>query len=141
MSAAPMPVHQHLSEVRGAALLDLPDWSGVRRVNLDGLGLGALPEREAAPDLTALSVYDNALTGVPDWVWTRGGVRTLNLSANRFTALPDALGDLRELRMLDLGHNALAALPDVFGGLERLAFLYLIRIPSVSFTTRNITGL
>ncbi|MFW8626793.1 leucine-rich repeat domain-containing protein [Deinococcus sp. ME38] len=125
MSAVTLPTHQHLSDLRGAALLNLPDWSGVRRVNLDGLGLDALPEREAAPDLTAFSVYDNALTGVPGWVWTRPELRTLNLSANRFTALPDALGDLRELRMLDLGHNELVGLPDVFGGLGRLAFLYL----------------
>ena len=76
------------------------------QLHLDGAGDGA----------RVLSLYNGGLAAVPEWVWERTGLESLNLSQNRLTAVSERLGELGRLRMLDLGHNRLRELPAALGG-------------------------
>jgi Leucine-rich repeat (LRR) protein len=69
---------------------------GTMQLHLDEAGDGA----------RVLSLYDGGLAAVPEWVWERTGLESLNLSQNGLTAVSERLGELGRLRMLDLGHNA-----------------------------------
>ena len=63
----------------------------------------------------SLGLFQNALTELPDELWTLTALRLLNRGDNKIARLPDAVGNLANLRMLDLGHNLLTAVPDAIG--------------------------
>jgi Leucine-rich repeat (LRR) protein len=80
-------------------------------------------QNSAGPDL---SLWNNGLGVVPEWVWERTELETLVLAGNGLTDLSGRIGGLTKLRMLDLGHNKLARLPEALGDLGGLTgFLYL----------------
>ena len=71
--------------------------------------LASSPLKDISID--SLSLFQNALTELPDQLWTLTALTSLNLGDNNIARLPDAISNLTSLRMLDLGHNRLAALP------------------------------
>ena len=102
-------LHQKTADLRGLALLEALE-SHPRRVhaqlNLDGCNLTQWPDDlQQFTDTHLLSVYDNALSDLPDWLWNFRHRTTLNLSANRISVIPAGLGRLQALQMLDLGYN------------------------------------
>src|SRR5438132_4238514 len=73
-----------------------------------------------------LDLRGQGLTDVPEWVWARRELETLNLSENRISSVSNDIAQLSGLRMLDLGHNELAELPEALGELVNLSdYLYL----------------
>jgi len=88
----------------------------MQTVRLDSQGLVELPASLANdPQIVHLSAYNNALTLLPDWLWSLTNLRTLNVSVNHLTELPEEIRSLHHLRMLDIGHNQIAHLPDAIG--------------------------
>lgn len=77
-------------------------------------------------DLLTLDLSNNNLTGaLQAEVRQLTQLRTLNLSYNKFTGVPAEVGQLINLEYLDLSHNMLTGLPYELGNLSNLKELIL----------------
>jgi Leucine rich repeat/Leucine Rich repeats (2 copies) len=73
-----------------------------------------------------LDLSHQHLTKVPDYVFSRVDVRTLNLSHNALSgALPAEIRQLTHLEYLDLSHNQFTGVPAEIGQLTELRYLNL----------------
>ena len=82
--------------------------------------------------LEELSLFDNKLTSLPDWLFRMPRLRGLNLHANKLKTLPAAIGEMAALRELHLNNNELASLPPSIGELRSLETLDLEGNPLTS---------
>lgn len=100
--------------------------TGTTDLNLNGLGLEALPEQLGKlTHLKLLHLSDNQLASLPEWLAGLTQLQKLYISSNELTSLPDWLGGLPHLQELALAGNQLTALPEWLEGLDRLQELYL----------------
>ncbi len=77
-------------------------------------------------DLLTLDLSNNNLTGaLPGEVRHLTSLRSLNLSYNEFTGVPAEVGQLKDLEYLNLAHNELTGLPYELGNLSHLRELIL----------------
>jgi hypothetical protein len=96
-------------------------------LDLSGQGLTRVPEYVfSRTDLTTLDLSNNKLTGaLQAEVRKLANLRTLDLSNNDFTGVPAEVGQLSKLEMLDLSDNPLTGLPYELGNLSNLTTLDL----------------
>ena len=139
-----------LTSLPASILTGLPE---LNRFTIDGSAIGELPEDIFAPatTLTAVHLYENQFTAVPEDLFSGLSLTALDLDGNGLTSLPgnvfDGLSDLTRLRLdqnqltelpagifsdlssletLDLQNNRLTGLPSgIFDGLTALARLEL----------------
>ena len=102
------------------------DLSELRVLTLWDNALTALPD--GIISLTNLDLLDldgNALTALPDGIGSLTGLTDLSLAGNQLTGLPDGIANLTNLWGLGLGGNRLTAFPDEITSLTNLEFLGL----------------
>ncbi|HPF40679.1 MAG TPA: leucine-rich repeat domain-containing protein [Phycisphaerae bacterium] len=96
------------------------------RLNLSGLKLKSIPrEIGELASLRSLSLDNNHLIDLPDWLGDLSDLTALYLSGNRLTAVPEGLGRLTTLTTLSLSNNLLTDLPEDIGELIALTTLWL----------------
>jgi internalin A len=99
---------------------------GGTQVSLADQGLTSLPEwLKGFTDLTTLDLGSNQLTALPEWLGGFTDLTTLDLGGNQLRALPESIGNLAGLTTLNLGGNQLGALPESIGNLAGLTTLDL----------------
>jgi hypothetical protein len=103
-----------------------PQQSG-NAIDLRGQGLTRVPEYVfSRTDITSLDVSNNKLTGaLQAEVRKLANLRTLDLSDNTFTGVPAEVGQLSKLEVLDLSNNPITGLPYEIGNLRNLKTLDL----------------
>ena len=88
---------------------------------LDGLGLSELPScLNKLTQLTQLSLINNQLDKLPEFIGSYPRLELLNVEGNRLSTLPDSMESLRELRNLCLNNNDFATIPRVIEKLPSL---------------------
>ncbi len=103
-----------------------PRLNAVTALNLDGLGIKALPsEIRCFGNLRRLILGDNNLRHVPDWIGDLRSLQQLDLSENRLSHIPNSIGSLPNLTELFLDNNELCAVPSSIGTLTNLTCLDL----------------
>jgi len=131
---AALPALRRLN-LRGNPLGALPpalrQLAGLELLSLSETGLteealaAALPTLAALPALRRLNLRSNQLTGLPAGVGALSGLTSLDLRGNQLTGLPAELGALSGLTSLDLAGNQLRFLPLELGQLRALKILNL----------------
>lgn len=96
-------------------------------LDLSNRGLFKVPEYVfERTDIETLDLSDNNLTGaLQAEVRHLKNLRTLDLSGNKFTGVPAEVGQLEKLEVLDLSDNMLTGLPYELGNLRNLKTLDL----------------
>jgi Leucine-rich repeat (LRR) protein len=96
-------------------------------LDLGGQGLSRVPEYVfSRTDLVSLDVSNNNLTGsLQAEIRHLQKLRTLDLSDNDFTDVPAEIGQLNNLEVLNLSNNPLTGLPYELGNLSNLTTLDL----------------
>lgn len=96
-------------------------------VDLHGQGLTRVPEDIfTRNDITSLDLSDNNLEGaLPAEIRVLQKLKMLDLSGNNFTGVPAEIGQLKDLEILDLSHNQITGLPLELGDLQNLQLLDL----------------
>lgn len=96
-------------------------------LDLSNRGLTKVPEYVfERTDLESLDLSDNSLEGaLQAEIRHLGKLRSLDLSNNRFTGVPAEIGQLSKLEILDLSQNSLTGLPYELGNLSNLKVLRL----------------
>lgn len=91
-------------------------------LDLSNRGLSKVPEYVfARTDIETLDLSGNNLTGaLQAEVRHLKNLRTLDLSDNKFTGVPAEVGQLEKLEVLDLSDNMLTGLPYELGNLRNL---------------------
>jgi Leucine-rich repeat (LRR) protein len=76
-----------------------------------GISAKKLPrEKEALINLTALYLYENELTSLPESIGNLTNLTKIILTENELTSLPESIGNFTNLTTLDL-RNALLTIP------------------------------
>ena len=113
---------------------DISSWDGVTTdeegniivLDLESKSIQDLPKVIGRlNELTALSVFNNALTVLPSEIGQLTQLQMLELSANQLSSLPSEIGSLVNLTRLFVGSNQLTELPVEIGlltNLTRLSF-------------------
>ena len=114
------------------------------RVSLANQRLTSLPDWLG--NLTALTELDlsgTRLTSLPESVGNLTALTSLNLSGTRLTSLPESVGNLTALTSLNLSYTQLTSLPDWLGNLTALTSLNLsyTRLTSLPDWLGNLTAL
>lgn len=96
-------------------------------LDLSGRNLTRVPDDVfKKTDLTSLDVSSNNITGaVQGEIRHLADLERLDLSHNQFTGVPAEIGQLAKLRTLDLSYNKLTGLPYELGNLKHLEVLNL----------------
>lgn len=96
-------------------------------LDLSDRGLSKVPEYVfGRTDIETLDLSGNNLTGaLQAEVRHLKNLRTLDLSDNKFTGVPAEIGQLEKLEVLDLSNNMLTGLPYELGNLRNLKMLDL----------------
>ena len=96
-------------------------------LDLSGQGLTRVPDSVfTRTNLTSLDVSNNNLSGaLQAEVRHLTQLRSLNLSRNNFTGVPAEIGQLQNLELLDLSDNPITGLPLELGNLRNLKTLDL----------------
>jgi Leucine-rich repeat (LRR) protein len=96
-------------------------------LDLSNQGLTKVPEYVfGRTDLESLDLSGNTLTGaLPGEIRFLRDLRSLDLGDNQFTGVPAEVGQLSKLEILDLSNNALTGLPYELGNLSNLKVLRL----------------
>lgn len=94
-------------------------------MDLHGQRLTKIPENVfSRTDLTSLDLSGNMLTGAPQsQIGQLKNLTTLDLSNNQLTGLPAELGQLSKLEVLNVSNNQLTGLPMELGNLTQLRIL------------------
>jgi len=121
--------------------------SGAKDLSLGNMGLTELPEslREVT-QLRFLTLEENHLTTLPEWIGDFGELQLLELTNNEIAALPKSFIRLKQLSALHLRGCRLSSLPDGFEDLEQLWTLdlgnnELGHFPEVLRKLKNLTTL
>jgi internalin A len=86
--------------------------AATRGLDLRNLGLRAFPEvLRTLPHLEAITLNDNQIDFIPDWIGELKSLKIMGVGSNRLTSIPKALCNLRELRGLYLQGNQITTLP------------------------------
>lgn len=104
-----------------------PAGVGGTALDLSGQGLRSVPASMfSRTGLKELDLSDNALTGaLPGEIRFLAALEVLDASGNQMTGVPAEIGQLANLRILDLSDNKLTGLPYELGNLKRLETLDL----------------
>lgn len=96
-------------------------------LDLSGQGLTKVPEYVfTKTNLESLDLSENKLSGaLQAEVRHLENLRVLDLSDNQFTGVPAEIGQLKNLEILDLSNNRLTGLPYELGNLRNLKVLRL----------------
>jgi len=115
---------EEVAERRITAALE----SGVRELNLSGLGLTTLPTSVGQlPQLQQLNVSNNYISALPKSIGRLILLQRLNISDNYISTLPDSIGQLTQLQQLNVSNNYISTLPDTIGQLSYLRVLNISR--------------
>lgn len=96
-------------------------------LDLSEQGLTKVPDSVfEKTDLESLNLSHNTLSGaLQAEVRQLQNLKSLDLSANNFTGVPAEIGQLKNLEVLNLSHNQLTGLPYELGNLSKLKILNL----------------
>ncbi|MDO8584339.1 MAG: leucine-rich repeat domain-containing protein [bacterium] len=102
-----------------------PTVSGGTTEDLSNRGLTAIPQSVfTRKEITTLDLSNNQLANAPQAeIRQLVNLVTLDLSGNKLTGLPAELGQLRKLETLDVSNNSLTGLPLELGNLTQLRIL------------------
>lgn len=116
----------NLSEEQINMLLTESDPSGIKQLELVGIGIINLPKPLLRyTDVKDLNLCKNNLTSLPENIDTLNNLKYLDLGYNKLKILPKSIGNLRKLVHLDIRGNLLEEIPDTIGNLTDLIELWI----------------
>ena len=92
------------------------------------------------PSLTSLKLRSNALTKLPDSLFSLANLKILDVSINKLYTLSAKVSLLRQLRYLNIAENRLDGLPNSLGyltSLESISSEFFVYLPDQVPDSKN----